>query len=193
MKLTKNEDLAELIGMYLGDGNLGKHPRCHYLRIYCNIKEKQYAEEIKKILEIVFKKKSYEYERPSEGVEYLEILLNDLDKLLQIPIGSKIRNKVRIPNWILRNKKYTIACLRGLFDTDGCCYLTGKKYKIINFTNRNIVLLEDIDKALRILNFHPYKRGGRNIELGKKEEVKRFFEVVKPKNIKHFRFNAEIA
>ena len=192
-RLLRNEQFAELTGMILGDGNLGNYPRCNYLRIYCNIKERQYANEIRKILEKVFSKKCYEYKRPSEGISYLEISGKNLDRKLGIPIGDKIINKVRISEWIFEKEKYIISCLRGLFDTDGCCYLTGKKYRIINFTNRNKVLLQNIYKALRILEFHPYKSGGRNIEIGRKKEVERFFEMVKPRNLKHYRFNARIA
>ncbi len=129
--------------MILGDGNLGKYPKytkkksrlpkCHYLRIYCNLKEKQYALEIKKVLESVFKKKSYLYERPSENIVYLEISLKNLDKILGIPIGDKIKNKVKIQDWIFKSKNYIIVCLRGLFDTDGCCYVTGKKIQNYKF------------------------------------------------------------
>ena len=122
--------------MILGDGNLGSYPkntkkkstfpRCHYLRIYCNLKEKQYAREIKRILEIVFKKKSYLYERISDNVLCLEISLKNLDKILKIPTGDKIINRVKVPNWIFESQKYTISCLRGLFDTDGVAMLPVK-------------------------------------------------------------------
>ncbi|MBI5123772.1 hypothetical protein HZA75_08000 [Candidatus Roizmanbacteria bacterium] len=192
-RLLRNEQFAELIGMILGDGNLGNYPRCNYLRIYCNIKERQYANEIRKILEKVFSKKCYEYKRPAEGISYLEISEKDLDKKLEIPIGDKIVNKVKIPKWIFKKEKYIISCLRGLFDTDGCCYITGKKYRIVNFTNRNIVLLRNIKEVLEKLKFHPYSSGGRNIELGKQKEVNYFFELIKPRNLKHYRFNAKIA
>lgn len=55
------------------------------------------------------------------------------------------------------------------------------------------MLLEDVEKALTLLKFNPYKSGGRNIELGRQEEVERFFEIVKPRNIKHYRFTAGVA
>lgn len=143
MILPKNRNTAELIGIILGDGNLGNYPkylkgksslsRCQYLRIYCNLKEKQYSEEIRKILELAFKKKCYIYERPSESELYLEISLKNLDKILDIPVGDKIKNKLRISPWVFKKSIYIKACLRGLFDTDGCCYLTGGKYRVENF------------------------------------------------------------
>lgn len=198
MRLTKNKNLAELIGMYLGDGNLGNYPkyrktklsesRCQYLRIYCNIKEKQYIKEIYKVLNKVFNKKPYLYKRPKEGVVYLEISLKNLDLSLGFPIGDKIKNEVYIPNWIIKKESYLVSCLRGLFDTDGCCYLTGKKYLIINFTNKNQVLLKTIFKGLKLLGFCPYISGKRNVEIGRQDEVRKFFDKIKPRNRKHYRF-----
>jgi len=198
MSIAKNEITAELIGMILGDGNLGNYPkyckkksnipRCQYLRIYCNLKEKQYAKEIKSILEKVFDKKSYLYERPSENILYYEISLNNLDKYLEMPIGDKIKNKVKIPGWIFEKEVYLVSCLRGLFDTDGCCYLTGRKYRIVNFCNKNVVLLRNIYKALKLLKFHPYKKGVKDVELGRQGEVNKFFDIIKPKNVKHYRY-----
>lgn len=175
--------------MILGDGNLGNYPKCQYLRIYCNLKEIQYAKEIKKIIEKVFGKKSYCYKRPSEGVLYLEISLKNLDKLLSLPVGDKIINKPRVPLWIFTREKYITSCLRGLFDTDGCCYLTGGKYRVVNYTNKNTLLLKDIYKMLKLLKFNPFKRGNRNIELGRQQEIKIFFSIIRPKNIKHYRHN----
>lgn len=186
--------------MILGDGNLGiyrkknsKEPRCHYLRIYCHLEEKQYAKEIASVMDEVFCKKSYWYERPSENVLYIEISAKDLDILLGLPIGDKIKNKVTIPDWIYDKESYLVACLRGLFDTDGCCYITGGKYKIVNFANRNEDLLENIFVSLKALNFHPFRIKERNVEIGRKNEVTRFFEIVKPKNVKHYRHFAEVA
>ncbi len=67
--------------------------------------------------------------------------------------------------------------------------LLEKKYRIINFINKNKVLLENINKALKLLDFHPYKKGGKYIELGRQKEVEKFFKMIKPRNIKHYRYN----
>ncbi len=198
MYLNKNKNLAELIGMYLGDGNLGNYPkytkkksklpRCSYLRIYCNINEKQYASEINNILIKVFNKRPYMRERPEESIVYFEISLKNLGLYLGFPVGDKIKNKVDIPEWIFAKKQYLSSCLRGLFDTDGCCYRTGGKYLIINYTNLNQVLLKSIHRGLEILGFHPFSRGNKNVELGRQGEVRKFFDKIRPRNIKHYRF-----
>lgn len=197
MPLTRNIYLAELIGIILGDGNLGNYPkypkkkipriRCQYLRIYCSLDEIQYAKEIESTLIKVFKKKCYVYKRPAENVLYLEISKMNLTKLLGLPIGDKIKNQVRIPDWIFDKKEYLSACLRGLFDTDGCCYITKLKYRIVDFCNANKQLLSDIDMGLRMLGFNPYKKGEKYVELGRQNEVQSFFKIIKPKNKKHYR------
>jgi intein/homing endonuclease len=202
MILKKTKDLAELIGIILGDGNLGIYPqykngvntgkaRCQYLRIYCNLNEKQYAGELEKILTQVFNKKPYCYERSRASELYLEISQKNLDKSLGIKTGDKIKNKVTIPQWIFKNKECLTACLRGIFDTDGCCYKTGAKYLIINFTNHNFNLLSGINFALEKLGFHPYlKKSKRDVELGRQLEIRKFFSIIAPRNRKHYRFLA---
>ncbi len=191
-----NTDLgnfAELIGITLGDGSVGNYPRCQYLRIYFNPKQRQYIDYVTSLLIRHFKKSPYELFRKDAGVTFLEISLKNMDKHLGIPAGSKIRNKVKIPGWIWEKPYYLKRCLRGLFDTDGCVYITGGKYKIVDYSSHNINMLEDIYNALVILGFHPYARR-TSIELGRMTEVKNFFRVIKPKNDNHYRFEqAEIA
>lgn len=179
---------AELIGIYMGDGNLGKYPRCKYLRIYFNPKQRQYIDDVKAMLLKQFGKNPYERYRKDAGVTYLEVTLKDMDKYMGFPVGSKIRNKITIPDWIWKKEIYLKSCLRGLFDTDGCIYITGGKYKIVNYTSHNYYLLLDIYAALEKLKFHPYG-GQARIELGRIQEVKRFFKFIKPRNKNHYRFD----
>lgn len=179
---------AELIGIYMGDGNLGHYPRCQYLRIYFNPRQKQYIEAVTNLLVKQFGKNPYEKYRRDARVTFLEISLKDMSGYMGFPTGSKIRNKIRIPSWIRISNNYTKACLRGLFDTDGCIYITGGKYRIINYTSHNYSMLEDIYNALKDLGFHPYNRQS-SVELGRIAEVERFFRLIKPRNNNHYRFD----
>lgn len=172
----------------MGDGNLGNYPRCQYLRIYFNPKQKQYIKYVTDLLFKQFKKLPYERFRKDAGVVYLEVSLKNMSNYLGFPVGSKIRNKIKIPKWIFVKDLYLKSCLRGIFDTDGCTYITGGKYKIVNFTSHNKFMLEDIYNALRKLGFHPYSRQAC-VELGRISEVQRFFGLIEPSNDNHYRFD----
>lgn len=186
--MRKTAIYSELIGIALGDGNLGNYQeRCQYLRIYCNPEQKQYIKYVKALLEKFFKKKAYQYFRKDAGVVFLEISKKHLDMILGYPVGSKIKNQSTIPEWIWKSKLFLISCVRGLFDTDGCIYITGGKYKIVNFCSHDFTLLRDFKKALECLGFHPFIRPS-NVELGRKLEVKRFYKIIKPANERHYRF-----
>ncbi len=171
----------------MGDGNLGNYKRCQYLRIYFNPKQKQYIKVVNKMLVKQFGKNPYERYRKDARVTYLEVSLKDMSGYMGFPIGSKIRNRIKIPEWIWTKSIYLKSCLRGIFDTDGCIYITGGKYRIINYTSHNCFLLRDVFKALRQLDFHPYHRQSC-VELGRIAEVERFFKLIKPRNDNHYRF-----
>jgi len=156
--------------------------------IYCNPKQKQYIKYVKTLLEKFFKKKSYEYFRRDAGVVLLEISKKGLDKLLGYPAGDKIKNQSTIPDWIWASKLFIKSFLRGYFDTDGCVYITGEKYKIINYRSLDLTLLKDTKRALEYLGFHPFIRPG-NVELGRMFEIKRFYRIIKPANLRHYRFD----
>jgi len=175
-----------VIGITLGDGNLGKYPRCQYLRIYCNLEQKQYAREVERILIEVFGKKPYWRIIEERNVLYLEISKKGLGNFLGLKTGSKKANQVRIPAWIFESSDTLAVCLRGLFDTDGCCYVTGGKYKIVNFRSVIKPLLDDIYRGLQVLGFNPYRRENA-VELGRQAEVAEFFKIVKPLNRRHYR------
>ena len=172
----------------MGDGNIGRYKRCQYLRIYCNPKHIQYIKEVEKILTNFFKKKPYIYFRKDAGVTYLEISKKNIDSILQIPVGDKIKNKVSVPKWIWKKNSHIKSCIRGLFDTDGCLYITGGKYKIVNFCSHNPLLLRDFKRGLERLGYNPFIRRS-NVELGRMAEVEQFFKEIKPRNLQHYRFN----
>jgi len=188
--VRKTGTLAELIGIALGDGNLGRYKRCQYLRIYFNPKQTQYIKYVRCLLEKFFRKIPYERFRKDAGVVYLEISKKDLDLILGYPVGGKIHNRSTIPMWIWDSEFFIKSCLRGLFDTDGCIYKTGGKYKVVNYCSHDLTLLKDIKRSLEVLGFHPYINSiNTNVELGRQFEVVRFFKKIKPANKRHYRFN----
>lgn len=152
-QLKKNEPLAELIGIILGDGGLYKST--YRVQISFNgIDDIKYVYYVKKLLTRLFHISPKEYwEKNSEnanGTEKGMILYYYRKKIFcelishGIISGNKMKNQISVPNWIKKNQKYTIACIRGLFDTDGCLHLYIKRPSLrIEFSNASLPLIKD--------------------------------------------------
>ncbi len=68
--------------------------------------------------------------------------------------GSKIKQQAHVPHWILADKKFSGACLRGLIQTDGCIY-SDRGYRMVNFTNNIEILALDVRRMMENLGFKP--------------------------------------
>jgi hypothetical protein len=107
-------------------------------------------------------------------------------------MSNKAKQQVDAPDWIKNNKEYSIACLRGLMDTDGGVFLHkykvhGKQYsyKKISFTNKSTPLILFVFEILRVLGFTPKLRDTLEIKrvwLYNEHEVNRYLEVVGTSN-----------
>jgi len=113
-------------------------------------------------------------------------LIDFLEKLGFTP-GNKIKNKLRIPNWIKKNKEYLKLCLRGIYDTDGSFYkLTNQNSYQINFKNHNLELLKDVKESLIKIGINCSKISKDNsIYITKKSEITKFFKLIGFSNSKH--------
>ncbi|MBU2219175.1 hypothetical protein KKG15_01640, partial [Patescibacteria group bacterium] len=170
-ELKKNGDLAELIGVILGDGYLGKFPRSEVLRIVSNANNPGFIKRYAILTERVFKKKPYVSKRKkSNGVD-ITIYEKNISKRLKIPIGSKKDKKFAIPKWILKNKEYLIRYLRGLYEAEGsfCIHRATYTFKFL-FANRNKSLLKNVYQALKTLRFNPHISKDK-IQISRKNEV----------------------
>lgn len=105
--------------------------------------------------------------------------MQDIDKALGLKVGDKIKNKVKIPNWILEKKKFLVRCLKGLFETDGN-YSENKKFYVqfIEFENRCPELRLSVYKALKSLGYNP-QLGNRYVRLARGKEVIDFVKRIK--------------
>ena len=178
LRLIKDRNLAELIGIILGDGNLYKHLRTENLRITVNSRDKYYIYHIVNLIESVFKKRPSVAKRKGKQAVSINLYQNQISKRLGIPAGDKIRNNVSIPSWIISNKKYIIRCLKGLFETDGCFQEDTANYaQYIEFKNNCGMLLKDTYALVSRLGFHP-QYGSNYIRLAKRDEVYRFKDLI---------------
>ena len=111
---------------------------------------------------------------------------------LDLKIGNKIRQQVDIPEWIKRNKKFQIACVRGLIDTDGSVIIhkygvNGKlyNYKKLQFTSLSRPLLLSVYKILKDLEVNPRLARQKEVWIDSKMSVKKYFDIVGSHNLKH--------
>lgn len=169
-----SEDLAELIGIVLGDGNIFEFDRCQRLTISCNSSYAAYTQHVKRLVSRVFQKEPSIVKRSRTKCHDVRLYAQDLDKALGLPSGNKIENNVSIPDWIFRRQKYIKKCIKGLFETDGD-YGRNKKFSVeyIEFSNRSESLRKSVVKALTFLGYSP-QMGNRYVRLARKDQVRKF-------------------
>lgn len=154
---TKRELQAYIIGVSLGDGNLScPNGRAARLRITCDIAYPLVGKEIKSALHVLFPKNKVSYVRRSDNCFDISIYSNKLNDLLpwKLGRGTKIEQHAHVPDWILREKKYSLACLRGLIQTDGYVY-TDRGYKMMQFVSCTEELSQDVFTIISDLGYAP--------------------------------------
>ena len=177
-KLAKNGNLAELIGMVLGDGNLYKHPRTENLRITCNSKEASYIKHVGDLVSTVFFKHPSVRKRNDENAVSVDLYQGKISERLGLSCGNKIKNNAGIPSWVYLKRRYIIRCLKGLFETDGCLHEDKGNYtRCIEFKNNCSRLREDVHRGLIMLGFSP-QCGSNYVRLARKKEVYSFRDLI---------------
>ena len=190
-----NEELAEFIGIYLGDGTITKD----IIRISGDSRyDLYYFEYISYLVRVLFNLDSrIATEKRSKGLSitiYSKNLCSFLKDKYGINFGDKIRNQTKIPQEILKNKKLALACLRGLVDTDGCISRRGRNGSqfCVQFFNGNKTLLQQVKEIGFKYGFFSYFTGG---EVGTNNwiNIKKYFGEVGSSNMKHIvRFNVRL-
>ncbi|MBT4136221.1 hypothetical protein HOD75_01990 [archaeon] len=210
-----DEDIAELLGIHIGDGCISENSR--YSEYYLGgdiIEEKEYHDDWvgplfnKKIMNPLFGINVNYKEHPKVGIYGFHIFnkeLVDFFKKFGIVSGSKIN--MGIPIEIKNDKNLLKRFLRGIFDTDGSLYFN-KNYSIKNhknlINNNPIIqlsgvsktLIQDVSDSLKELGFFPrlkkpYK-GKRDknkvysVRVYKRKDIEEFIKIIGFKNPKHY-------
>lgn len=189
---TRCAELAEFIGILLGDGGV---PGTHQFTISFNNKtDREYADYISSILRRLFSVDCHIHNRKnSNGADIVVNSSNLIDFLMKNGIvkGNKVKNQVSVPAWINTGPEYQVSCLRGLIDTDGSFYLhkyksNGKTYTYLKlgFTNCSKPLLKFVFEVLNKLKYKVFLSGD-NLSIGSQFEVKRYFREIGSHNPKH--------
>ena len=141
----------------MGDGNLSNpNGRAVRLRITCDLKYKQLIKRISLSIQKLLPNNKVSIVKRAKTYCDISCYSNKWEKLLgwKAKNGSKFKQNISIPNWIKRNRNYSISCLRGLLETDGSIYFD-RGYKMVNFVTIIPRLTEDVVKILQKLGFTP--------------------------------------
>ena len=154
-----NNNLAYVVGVAIGDGNLSNpNGRAVRLRVSCDNKYPKIIERIGKAVQQLLPKNKVSTVDTKRNCTDISCYSNKLEDFLgwKAKGGSKYKQKVSVPVWIRSNKKYTILCLRGLFETDGCIY-NDRGYTMANFVTIIPELACDVIQMIKDLGFQPRK------------------------------------
>ncbi len=115
----RSEELAELVGIILGDGGISTYQ----IKITLNVnKEEEYIEFVVSLMKRLFGKDPHQYAHKGDivcNVTLNGVKLIDFLHRLGLKKGSKVKQQVKVPEWIQKSRERRVSCLRGLMDTDG--------------------------------------------------------------------------
>lgn len=179
-KVKQGGDLAEFIGIVLGDGYFHKYG----VKIAFDKRNKFYIEHVYNLAKKLFGinlKRSYIKDK---NVAYLYCYNGNIVRVLLkygLLMGDKMKNQTGVPEWIKDNSNYSKRCIKGLIDTDGCIYICKReKQRYIKFTNYNNRLRNDFLLLVKGLGYNFAKANSKNFCLYRKDEVIRFINDIKP-------------
>ena len=117
-----SEELAELIGALPGDVYVGSSRGYHHeIRIAGHIEDDPpYLIYLGSLIAFLFNIRMSLIKRDEINTAYLLKRSKGMLSFLKTIGYSKKRGIIKIPNWIWKEKKFSINFIRGLFDTDGC-------------------------------------------------------------------------
>lgn len=191
---NKSVDLAEFVGIMLGDGGITKEQATvtlnseadkHYIEYVISLGRKLFRNKPA----IVKKKDCKATDLRYSGIKLVNFLIS-----IGLKRGNKVKQQVGVPDWIQKSNTYKLACLKGLMDTDGCVVVSThkvglKRYVYYNpcFANRSKPLLDFVADTLREQGLHPSVVGER-IWLYNKAEIRAYFDIIGSSNARLLKF-----
>jgi DNA-binding transcriptional regulator WhiA len=171
--LQKNGDLAELIGVIVGDGNIHAFPRTECLRIVSNSANTGFIKRYTALVKKIFDKTPRVSKRKESNATDIVIYEKCISTRLGIPAGARGKLTIEVPEWIYKNRSHTVRYLRGLYEAEGSIHHHEKTYthKLL-FSNSNESMLRNVFTLLKKLDFTPH-RSKDKIQISRKEEVQK--------------------
>lgn len=175
---TKDGNLAELIGVVLGDGHIQMFPRTERLLIFSNAKNKGFVERYRTMVKAIIQKEPYVYKTKDKECIRISLYEKHLSIRLGVPCGARKGRTFPVPRWILANEEFVVRYLRGLYEAEGSeSHHAGTYTHKLSFANTNRSLLDNVYILMRQLGFHP-SRDMHRVQISRKEEVARATELL---------------
>ncbi|MFA6416468.1 MAG: hypothetical protein WCW56_03220 [Candidatus Paceibacterota bacterium] len=174
----KDGNLAELIGVVLGDGHIEIFPRTECLYVLSNSNNPGFIKRYSTLIEKTFQKEPTVTKMPHANCVRIRLYEKNISRRLGVPSGSRNRAKIEVPKWILKNPDFVVRYLRGLYEAEGsfCVHLPTCTYKFL-FAGVNQSMLGNVFKLVEGLGFHPHM-GKKQVQVSRKEEVYRLKELI---------------
>ncbi|MFZ2522221.1 MAG: hypothetical protein WAX44_04545 [Minisyncoccia bacterium] len=117
--LKKDGDLAELVGVVLGDGHIYKYDRTEELSIFSNANNPGFIKRYSSLMEKVFSRKPTIKSHSKKTCIRIRIYEKHIQERLGVPFSPRLNKKIIIPGWIFNKRAYMIRYLRGLYEAEG--------------------------------------------------------------------------
>src|SRR3989338_10231058 len=154
---VKSPDLAEFLGVLMGDGFIGSYPS-RVIEITGNkVNDKEYYQNyLIPLIKRIFDTKVYFRERPNclRLSIYSKEIFTAIKVTFDFPVGKK--GNIVIPRNMLESDECKLRLIRGLFDTDGSISLQRRKYPVIAITTTSKALAMQIQEILNQFDFGAY-------------------------------------
>lgn len=189
---SKSVLLAEFVGIMIGDGSINNYT----VRVTLDsLVDKDYIPYIVLLVKQLFNIDTKIYKHKKFRATDIIIQSRNLVEFcnsIGLKIGNKIKQNTDIPDWIKENTEFSIACVRGLVDTDGCFFnhsynVNGKRYSYtkIAFTNRCLLVLQSVKIILINLGFRVrITKDGDDLRIENQKDVVKYMKVIGTSNPK---------
>ena len=197
MKTKLTPELAELVGIILGDGHL--HTKFNRITIVGSLEDYYYYKKrVMPLFEELFGIRPILKRRNDRNAYYLRLEKKEIFEIFTKEIGLIRGNKknAHVPQCILRNRELLLFFLRGLFDTDGCLKFSMQNknlnyYPRVRLAFKKSKFAKEIGIAIRKLDFNlgAWEESRINgllaYEISGKNNLARWFGLIKPSNPVH--------
>lgn len=194
-----NEEFAELLGIMAGDGCLSTYSKKYMIYISGNkTDDLSYHEKTTKTLfKHLFDKNIKIDFRNKEHTLFIRFSDKNIFKKLAkyLPVGKKY-DQLKIPNEVIKNKKYLFAFIRGIADTDGSMVFSKQHknyayYPRIEIASKSKYLLDILLSELKKNGFYgSVSKKGKNahrLEIPGKINLKLWLQKIGFNNNKHIK------